>query len=82
MTDESNIEVLQEPIEADYVQWAIEHPECDSIIEHIGQGATMRVFAYAITKAANRALRDYRNKYLSDKRILVGMTKDGISSIV
>ena len=82
MEKQEEITILEHPIVAEYIQWVIDHPECDTIIEHIGNGPTMRVFAFAQTKTANKALRRYRKEHFPDKRILMGMTKDGISSII
>ena len=36
---------VDKPIETDDLKWLADHPECDSIIDHIGR--ILRVYAYA-----------------------------------
>lgn len=81
MEEAKDITVLNQPIESDIIEWAIEHPDCDSIIEHTGSGQNIRIFAYAREQAAKWNLQKYRNENYPGKRILVGMTKDGANSI-
>ncbi len=82
MEKQEEITILEHPIVAKYIQWVIDHPECDSIIEDTDTGDTMRVFAFAKSKSGNKALHRYRNEHFPNMSILIGMTKDGVNSIV
>lgn len=77
-----DIEILEYPLEVNYGQWAIDHPECDTIYEQIGTGSTILVYAFALSKKANSLLVKYRDKHLQDKKILMGVSLDGIRSII
>ena len=75
----NNIIVFDEPFLTNDLEWLSDHPDCDSIIEHIG--AMLRVYAYAANKSANRALVRFRDEYYKGKIILAGMSRDGINSL-
>ena len=77
-----DIEILDFPIEANYGQWAMDHPECDTIYEQIGTSSVILVYAFAKSKSGNKPLELYRNNHLKDKKILMGVSMDGIRSII
>ena len=79
MTIPNDIIVLDKPIETDDLKWLADHPECDSIIDHIGR--ILRVYAYATKKSANRALAKFRDTYYAEKTILAGVSQDGINCL-
>ena len=82
MEKKDEIEILDFPIEANYGQWAIDHPECDTIYEQIGTSSVILVYAFAKSKRGNKLLEIYRNDHLKDKKILMGVSMDGIRSII
>ncbi len=77
-----NVIVPEFPIEANYGQWAIDHPECDSIVEQIGTGPIILVYAYSVSKSGNKELELVKNSAFPDKEILMGVTLDGIRSLL
>ena len=85
MTGTANINDIimpDNPLSVDFGKWILEHPECDAIIEQIGTGPIMLVYAYSISKGANRELRRIRDERFKDKEILKGVTMDGIRNLV
>ena len=78
----ADVEIFEYPVEANYGQWAVDHPECDSIIEQIGTGPIILVYAYATTKVGNEELRGVRDKMFPDKEILMGVSMDGIRGLI
>ena len=82
VTEKKDIVVLDFPIEANYGQWAIDHPECDTVYEQIGTSSTILVYAYSLSKGGNKNLHRYRDEFLEGKKILMGVSLDGIRSII
>ena len=80
--DDNSVEVLECPIDISLGDWAIEHPECDAIYEPIGNGPMIRIFAFARSHDGNAELKKTRAMKFETKRILKGMTYDGISGII
>ena len=77
-----NICVYDYPVEVDCGEWIVKHPECDTVCEQIGAGSIMLVYAYATSKEGNESLHAYRDKKLSDKKILKGVSMDGIRRLI
>ncbi len=77
-----NIMIPDFPIEANYGQWAMEHPECDSVAEQIGTGTTILIYAYATSKDGNKTLRVCRDRMFTDKKIFKGVSLDGIRTLI
>ena len=82
MVKTTDVKVFEYPEEANYGQWAFDHPECDSIIEQIGTGPTILVYAYATTKEGNKELENVRDEMFSDKAILMGVSMDAIRGFI
>ncbi len=80
--DMTNISIPEFPIQIDFGDWVKMHPDCDSIMEMIGTGPIMLVYAYATSKAGNKALNQLKKQKYADKKILMGVSKDGISRLV
>jgi len=80
--DMTNIMVLQYPIEANYGEWAVDHPECDTVCEQIGASPTILIYAYATSKKGNSPLHMFRDKNLAGKDILKGVSMDGIRKLI
>ncbi len=79
--DMTYISIPDYPIEINYGDWVINHPDCDSIMEMIGNGPIMLVYAYSTSKEGNKELRQLKDTSFSDKKILMGVSKDGISRL-
>ncbi len=77
-----SIVVPEYPIEADYGQWLMEHPECDLIADHIGTGTKLLIYAYATSKEGNKALRLCRDEKFDGKTIFKGVSVDGLSTLI
>jgi hypothetical protein len=82
LTNVTDVVVPEFPIETDYGNWAIEHPECDSIIEQIGTGPIILVYAYATSHEGNKTLMRIKEQKFADKEILMGVTLDGIRRLI
>ena len=76
------IMVLEYPITVNLGEWVIDHPDCDSICERIGTGPNYLIYAYALDISANDALEKFRNEQYPDKKILTGVTMDGIRGLL
>ncbi|MBE5832194.1 MAG: hypothetical protein E7306_10705 [Butyrivibrio sp.] len=70
--DMTYISIPDFPIEINYGDWVIDHPECDSIMEMIGTGPIMLVYAYSTSNEGNKELRLLKDARFSDKKILMG----------
>ena len=81
MSEYPNIEILDYPIEVNMGEWTFGHPDCNSIIQQIGTGPKAMVYAYAKSKDGNSELKTYRDECMDGQEILVGLTKDAISSL-
>ena len=77
-----NISVYEYPVEVDCGEWIVNHPDCDTVCEQIGSGSKMLVYAYATSKKGNEPLHAYRDKNLSNKKILKGVSIDGIRRLI
>ena len=82
MNDNPNIVVCNPPEEANYGTWLLNHPDCDTVIQHIGTGATILIYAYAKNASGNEELEQYRDSYMPDYDILMGVSEDGIRSVI
>ena len=82
MNENSSIVICDPPQEVNYGSWLFEHPDCDTIVQHIGTGPIMLVFAYSLSKEGNEELMSYRNYHMPEKTILAGVSADGIRSIL
>ncbi len=77
-----NITILEEPIEAEAAAWAVEHPDCDTLLEYLDQGHHFRVFAYANNIVGNRELTKYRDQFFSGYHILKGISRYAIAGLI
>ncbi len=82
LLDTKDIVVYDNPVEVDSGKWIVDHPDCDTVCEQIGAGALMLVYAYATSKQGNDPLHLYRDRNLSDKLILKGVSMDGIRRLI
>lgn len=82
MADYSNITILEDPIEANWGDWLVAHPDCDTICEDVKTGERIRVFAFSKSLEGNRTLKQYRNQSLLGKKILKGLSSDAIAGII
>lgn len=83
MVKHSEIVVPERPIESDWGEWLLAHPDCDAIyggLEMPEQKIT--VFAYATSKKGNPELEKYREKFFSDKKILEGLNANAVGGII
>ena len=80
MSDKTeNITVLEKPVKVDIMEWAFEHPDCDTIYEKTGEGQIINVFAYSNSKEGNLDLLKYRDVKMKGKRLMAGMEQDAVS---
>ena len=70
------------PIEVDFGEWIINHPDCDAIYERISGSSNILIYAYAMTRSGNDALRVLRDQQFSGKKILQGVSERGIRQLV
>jgi hypothetical protein len=82
VADMNNIAMPDNPIIVNLGNWIIDHPECDSICERIGTGPDYRIFAYALSKEGNVALQTLRDERFAGKKILMGVTMDGVRRLI
>ena len=82
MLKPENITVYDEPIVVDCGEWAVAHPDCDTIIEDTDSSQNIRVFAYATSAAGNAELKAYRNEHMSERSILKGLSRYAVAGIV
>lgn len=82
VAESSDIFVYDYPVEVDCGDWIVNHPDCDTVCEQIGSGSIMLVYAYATSKSGNKPLHIYRDNNLSDKKILKGVSMDGIRRLI
>ena len=68
-----DIAMPDKPITVNLGKWIIEHPECDSICE--------RIYAYALSKEGNAQLQALRDEKFVGKKILMGITMNGLRRI-
>jgi hypothetical protein len=80
--DLAEVAVPESPITANLGEWIIGHPECDSICEKIGSGPDYRIYAYSLSKRGNEALQTLRDERFVGKKILMGVTMDGIRRLI
>ena len=81
ITEITNIHVYDEPITVDCGDWAVNHPDCDTIIEDTESAKIIRVFAYATSSEGNAELKRYRNEHMSGKTILKGLSRYAITGL-
>ena len=81
MTSDS-ITILNEPMEVNWGDWLMAHPDCDTICEDVEVGERIRVFAFSKTSKGNKDLKAYRNEHLSGMQILKGISSYAIAGIV
>ena len=81
-TQNANVVIPEYPITVNLGEWVIAHPECDSICERIGTGPNYLIYAYATGKEGNGDLEDLRDEKFSDKKILEGVSLDGIRRLI
>ena len=77
-----NITIYNEPIVVDCGEWAVEHPDCDTIIDDGDYSQSIRVYAFARSEEGNEELKKYRNEYLADKEILKGLSHYAVAGII
>ena len=77
-----NITIYDKPVVVDCGEWAVEHPDCDTIIESGDYSQSICVYAYAKTEEGNDELKKYRNEYLSGKTILKGLSQYAVAGII
>ena len=77
-----NITIYNEPVVVDCGEWAVEHPDCDTIIEDDDYGQNIRVIAFANSEEGNSELKKYRNEYLAGKTILKGLSRYAVAGII
>ena len=75
------IVILDSPVEADYGEWLAHHPECDTIVDPIGNNPKIYVYAYAMSYEYNKALETLQRKNYKGKHILGGMTREAAARI-
>lgn len=80
--DLSNVIVPDWPLEVDFGDWIIDHPDCDTVYERISGSSNILVYAYASDKSGNDILRDLRDRNYSGKKILQGVSENGIRQLV
>lgn len=80
--DMNNISVPDSPIEIDMGKWVINHPDCDAIFDIIEGGPVIIVYAFSTAKEGNRPLHAFRDMKFSGKRILKGVSKDGVAKLI
>ena len=78
----SKVVIPEYPITVNLGEWVIEHPECDSICERIGTGPNYLIYAYATDKDGNGDLEELRDEKFSEKKILEGVSLDGIRRLI
>ncbi|MBQ9361751.1 MAG: hypothetical protein IJT96_12020 [Lachnospiraceae bacterium] len=76
-----DIAMPDKPITVNLGKWIIEHPECDSICERIGSGPDYLIYAYALSKEGNAQLQALRDEKFVGKKILMGITMNGLRRI-
>ena len=76
----SKVVIPEYPITVNLGEWVIEHPECDSICERIGPNYL--IYAYATDKDGNGDLEELRDEKFSEKKILEGVSLDGIRRLI
>lgn len=82
MREYPHITILSQPIEANWSQWLVDHPDCDTICEDVETGETIRVYAFASSQEGNRELGEYRNLQLAGIPILKGLSSYAIAGII
>lgn len=80
--DRANINVLDQPIKTDFGQWIIDHPDCDTIFDKAETSSVIIIYAYATSKKGNSDLHLYRDTHFTGKKILKGVSLDGIRKLV
>lgn len=82
MMENPNIKIPNTPLVVNLGEWIIEHPDCDSICERIDANHNYLIFAYASQKSGNQDIKKLRDERFSDKKILMGVTADGIRGLI
>lgn len=68
------------PQTIDTGKWANEHLDCDAIIDN--HGSTIVVYAFTLDPKYNSSLSDYRKQKYNNKKILRGISSNGLNSLV
>ena len=82
MRSDGNITIYDEPIIVDCGEWAVAHPDCDTIIEHMDSSQDIRVYAFATNEDGNGELKRFRNEHMSGRTILKGLSRYAVAGII
>ena len=75
------IVILDSPVEVNAVEWLIQHPECDTIVNPFGNEPDVFVCAYAKSWEYNGDLEKlWKSKY-KGKELLGGITREAAAHL-
>ena len=77
-----NISIPEQPLEEDFADWILNHPDCDTIFEKINGSSNILVYAYALNDDGNDDLLTVRKQRFPEKELLQGVSQRGLRQLI